>query len=174
MAFTKQHKNKMLAEYQQWISESKAIFMLDFTKMAMPDVDALRAKIREAGSKTHVVKNTLLDLALREAGYSAPKLDGTSLCGFATGDLAALAKIFLEVTKNSQIFTLKGGYMDGRVLTPANIKALAEMPPLPVVRAQLLGVLNAPASKLVRTLAEPARSLAAVIKAHAEQVPAAA
>jgi large subunit ribosomal protein L10 len=174
VAFTKQHKRKLLAEYQKWMSDSKAVFMLDFTKMSMKDVDALRARIREAGSKTHIIKNTLMDLALTEAGYKTTKLAGTSLCGFATGDLAALAKIFIETTKNSQIFSLKVGFMDGRVLTPADIKALAELPPLPVIRAQLLGVFNAPASRLVRTLAEPARSLAAVIKAHAEKVPAAA
>lgn len=174
MAFTKQHKRKLLSDYQQWLSESKAVFMLDFTKMSMPEIDALRAKVRETGCKVHIVKNTLMDRVLTEAGYQAPKLAGTSLCGFGTGDLAALAKIFMETTKNSQIFTLKAGYMDGRVLTPANVKALADLPPLPVVRAQLLGVFNAPASKLVRTLAEPARSLAAVIKANAEKVPAAA
>lgn len=174
MAFTKKQKRKMLDEYKQWISESKAVFMLDFTKMSMTEIDALRARIREAGSMTHIVKNTLMDRALSDAGYHVPVLAGTSLCGFATGDLAALAKIFMEVSKNSQIFSVKGGYMDGRALSAADVKALADLPPLPVMRAQLLGTLNAPASKLVRTLVEPARSLAAVINAYAEKAPAAA
>ena len=64
--------------------------------------------------------------------------------------------------------------MDGQVLSSDQVKALASMPPLPVVRAQLLGVLQAPAGKLVRTIAEPARGLAAVIKAFTEKAPAAA
>jgi large subunit ribosomal protein L10 len=61
-------------------------------------------------------------------------------------------------------------------MSPAQVKALADLPPLPVVRAQLLGVLQAPASKLVRTIAEPGRSIAGVIKAYSEreQAPAAA
>jgi large subunit ribosomal protein L10 len=63
------------------------------------------------------------------------------------------------------------------LISAADVKALADMPPLPVVRAQLLGVLSAPAAKLVRTINEPARGLAAVIKAHSdktEEAPAAA
>ena len=64
--------------------------------------------------------------------------------------------------------------MGGKSLSPAQVKSLSEMPPLPVMRATLLGVLQAPASKLVRTLAEPARGLAAVIKAHSESAQASA
>ncbi len=59
--------------------------------------------------------------------------------------------------------------MSGQVLNASQVKALADMPPLPVMRAQLLGVLQAPASKLVRTIAEPARGLAAVVKAFSEK-----
>jgi large subunit ribosomal protein L10 len=58
--------------------------------------------------------------------------------------------------------------MDGKVLTAEQVNALAELPPLPVARGQLLGVISAPASKLLRTLAEPGRSLAQVMKAHAD------
>jgi large subunit ribosomal protein L10 len=67
------------------------------------------------------------------------------------------------------VFKLKGGYLDGRALNGKQVTALADLPPMPVMRAMLLGVLNAPASKLVRTLAEPARQMAAVLKAHAEK-----
>ena len=63
---------------------------------------------------------------------------------------------------------IKAGLMDGNLLTADQVNALAELPPLPVVRGQLLGTIMAPASKLVRTIAEPGRSLAQVIKAHAD------
>ena len=88
---------------------------------------------------------------------------------FAFTDPASTAKALTEATKGKEVIKVKGGFMGGQALNPAQVKALADMPPLPVVRAQLLGVLQAPAGKLVRTLAEPARGLAAVIKAYSEK-----
>ena len=85
--------------------------------------------------------------------------------------MPALAKVFGDVTKNSEVFKAKGGYLSGRPITPENVKALADMPPLSVLRARLLGTINSPASTLVRTLAEPGRQLAYVIKAHSEETP---
>ena len=64
---------------------------------------------------------------------------------------------------------IKGGFMGAMTLKPAEVKSLASLPPLPVMRAQLLGILQAPASKLVRTLAEPGRQLACVVKAYSEK-----
>jgi len=69
---------------------------------------------------------------------------------------------------------VKVGFMAGEMLDAAQVKSLAELPPLPVVRAQLLGVLQAPAGKLVRTISEPARALAAVFRAYSEKAQAAA
>jgi large subunit ribosomal protein L10 len=93
---------------------------------------------------------------------------------FAFKDPASTAKALTESTKGNEFVKVKGGLMGGKSLNPAQVKMLSEMPPLPVMRATLLGILQAPASKLVRTLAEPARGLAAVIKAHAESAQASA
>ena len=177
MAFTKQEKTQMVARYVQWIRSSQAMIVLSFNKMNMKEIDNLRAKVREAGGELHVVKNTLVKLALQEVGYPTDGLfEGSSLVGFAFQDAPALAKVLNEATRNSEIFALKGGYLGARRITAEQVKALAELPPLPVMRAQLLGVLQAPAAKLVRTLAEPARALAAVVKAYSEKgaTPAAA
>jgi len=177
LAFTKQEKTQMVARYVQWIRSSQAMFVLSFNKMNMKEIDGLRTKVREAGGELHVVKNTLVKLALQEVGYPIDGLfEGSSLVGFAFQDAPALAKVLNEATRNSEIFALKGGYLGARRITAEQVKALAELPPLPVMRAQLLGVLQAPAAKLVRTLAEPARALAAVVKAYSEKgtTPAAA
>ena len=170
LAFSKDEKQKMVAEYGQWIQASQAIFLMTYNKMGMPQIDGLRGKVRETGSAIHVVKNTLFSMALEQAGLKPEGLlDGTSLVGFGTGDIAGLAKVFTEAAKNNEVFVVKGGYLGTELLAANDIKALADLPPLPVVRAQLLGVFNAPATKLVRTLAEPARSLAAVVKANMEK-----
>lgn len=170
MPFSKSQKTEMLDQYEEWVRKSQAVIMLEYNKMGMKEINNLRTKVRDAGSQVHVTKNTLLKLALEKTGYENLKQEeGTTLCGFAYGDAPALAKLLLDLTKNSEVFKIKGGFMDGRVLTPEEIKSLATLPPLPVMRATLLGVLSAPATKLVRTLAEPARQVAAVIKAHSEQ-----
>jgi len=172
LAFTKQHKGVLLKQYSKWLKQSQAIFVLEYTKMGMKEVDTLRAKARDAGGELHVVKNTLMEIALKDAGIESKNLVGTCLFGFAVNDVPALAKVFGDATKNSEVFKMKGGYLSGRPITSENVKALADMPPLPVLRAKLLGLINTPASQLARTIAEPARQMAYVLKAYSEQTPA--
>jgi large subunit ribosomal protein L10 len=169
VAFSKQHKSVMLKSYEQWTRQSQAVFVIEYKKMTMKEVDAMRAKVRDAGGQLHVVKNTLMGLALDHNGFKHATLEGTSLMGFAINDVPALAKVFIDLTKNSDNFKLKCGYMDGRQITAVDVKTLSDLPPLPVMRGKLLGMLQAPAGKLVRTLAEPARSLAYVFKAYSTQ-----
>jgi large subunit ribosomal protein L10 len=167
----------MVAQYVEWLRQSQGVFVLNYSKMTMKEIDTLRAKAREAGAELHVVKNTLMKLALDEVGIQDKAVfDGASLVGFAFSDAPALAKVLSDATAKSEIFAIKGGYLGNQPLSPAQVKALADLPPLPVMRAMLLGTISAPATKLVRTIAEPARGLAAVIKAYSEKgaAPAAA
>ncbi len=167
MAFTKKEKNEMLANYQKWLNDSQAVFMLEYSRMTMKDIDGLRAKVREVGGQAHVIKNTLMELALKEAGIDQA-LQGTTLIGFAQQDVPALAKVFTDAVK-ADAFSLKMGLLNKQKISANQVKELAELPPLPVMRARVLGMLLAPASQLARTLAEPGRSLAAVIQARNEQ-----
>ena len=80
-----------------------------------------------------------------------------------------MAKVIKDFARTSEFVKIKGGYLEKNLISAAEVMALADLPPLPVLRAQLLGTIMAPASKLVRTLAEPARQLAAVIKAYADK-----
>jgi large subunit ribosomal protein L10 len=170
LAFTKKEKGDMTAQYEKWLGESEAIFVLDYVSLTMPEIDAFRAKVREAGSEVHLVKNTLFSLALKAQGFPEPEfLEGTSLVGFAFSDAPALAKVVTDFTKGNETRKVKGGYLGKELISSSQIKALADLPSLPVMRAMLLGVISAPASKLVRTLAEPARSMAGVLKAYSEK-----
>lgn len=164
----------MLAQYEEWLQKSQAVFFLNYNKMTMKEIDDLRAKVRDTGGEIHVVKNTLLTKAFKSIGVDDVKeFEGTTLAGFAFTDPPALAKVFKDSFKKSEVFEVKSGYLGNKVMSKAQIDALAELPPMPVMRAILLGTIMAPASKLVRTLAEPARGLAAVVKAYSEQAPAA-
>jgi large subunit ribosomal protein L10 len=174
LAFSKKQKVEIQEEYQKWLKESQAVYVVSFKGMTMKDVDTLRAKARETGSHLHVVKNTLFLRSLDALKLPhAETYEGTSLVGFAPNDAPALAKILSDASKGSEVFAIKGGYLGEKLLEARQVKALADLPSLPVMRARFLGLLQIPATQLVRTLAEPARRLAYVVKAHAEQ-PAAA
>lgn len=176
MAFTKEEKAKILEQYESWLSKSQAMFLVQYSKMDMKAVDEIRRKAREAGGEMHVVKNTIFGKLLDQHGLEGKTyLDDTTIVGFAFNDATALAKVVNDAAK-TDFFKVKGGLLGNSVMSSKDVKALAEMPPLPVLRAQLLGVLQAPAAKLVRTINEPARGLASVVRAHSEkeEAPAAA
>jgi large subunit ribosomal protein L10 len=174
LAFTKEHKAEIITRYENWFNQSQAVYVLSFNKMNMKTVDAIRAKIRDAGGEIHVVKNSLFKLVLDGKKLSSPKgfLERSNIVAFAHTDPPALAKLLSDATRNSEIIQIKGGYLGTQQISAVQVKSLADLPPLPVVRAALLGMLQAPASQLARTLAEPARSLAGVFKAYAEREPA--
>jgi large subunit ribosomal protein L10 len=171
LAFSKKHKEELVVDYTEWIKNSQAVYLASYSGVTMKAIDGLRAKARESGSEVHVVKNTLFTIAMKNAGIAhAPELlEGTTLIGFTPQDPPSLANVFADFTKGSETVKIKGGFLGTQTLTAAEVKALAELPPLPIMRAKLLGTILAPASKLVRTLAEPARSLAAVVMAYSEK-----
>ncbi len=175
MAITKQRKEEALNQYADWLKRSQAVLLVEYTGAKMKDLDAIRAKIRDSGGEFHILKNTLAKRAFEAGGMTVPAglFEKSTAVSFAFTDAAATAKALSEATKGMEFAKVKGGFMGGQALNPSQVKALADLPPLPVTRAQLLGVLQAPAGKLVRTLAEPARSLASVFRAYSEK-PAAA
>ena len=171
MAITKQHKEEILAIYQDWFKRSHAVILVEYTGAKMKDMDNIRAKIRESGGEFHVVKNTLARRVFAEQGLELPEgyLEQSTAISFAFSDPAATAKALSDSTKGMEFVKVKGGFVGGQMLNAAQVKVLSELPPLPVVRAQLLGTLQAPVAKLVRTIAEPARSLASVFRAYSEK-----
>lgn len=176
MALTREQKEQVLAQYAEWFEKSQAVVLVEYTGLKVKDLDVIRAKIRESGGEFHVLKNTLARKAFEARGMSVPEsvLEKSTAVAFAFSDAAGTTKALTDAIKGMEVVKLKGGFLDKQALNVAQVKALADMPPLPVVRSQLLGVLQAPAGKLVRTIAEPARSLASVFRAYADKAQAAA
>jgi large subunit ribosomal protein L10 len=171
LAITKEHKREILNDYTEWMKKSRALILTEYKGLSMADLDTLRGRMREAGGEFHIIKNTLGKLAFREAGLNVPEkyLEGSTAIGFAFEDAPAVAKMFTDFTRTSEFLKIKGGFLGTEVMSPEQVKALADLPPLPVLRARLLGVIQAPAGRLARTLAEPARQIAAVFKAYADR-----
>jgi large subunit ribosomal protein L10 len=171
LAISKQHKDELVTQYVKWVNQSQALIVTEYLGMSMKQVDELRTKVRDAGGEFHIIKNTLGEVAFKQAGLSLPPklLERSSAVVFAFRNAPEMAKVIKDYARTSEFVKIKGGYLEKSPMSAVEVVSLADLPPLPVLRAQLLGTLMAPASKLVRTLAEPARQLAAVIKAYADK-----
>ena len=170
MAFTRNEKEAMVAQYREWAENSKAFFVLSYQNMNMNAVNDARSKLREVNAEIHVVKNRLFKIVLDEMNleYEDSFWEQNNVVGFAFSDAPSAAKALNEIAK-SNVFDIRLGYMDQKALSAENVKMLADLPTLPVMRSIMLGTIMASATKLVRTLAEPARSMAAVVKAFSEE-----
>jgi large subunit ribosomal protein L10 len=171
LAITKERKEELLQEYAELVNKSEGLILVEYRGLNMKGMDPLRGKVREAAGELHVVKNTLALKALEAAGRAAPAelFTQTTAVGFAFTDAPAVAKALTTYAKDSEFVKVKGGLLGSKLLTPKEVEALAELPPLPVVRAQLLGLLQAPASRLSGVIAGGVRQVVNVVKAYADK-----
>lgn len=129
----------------------------------------LRTKIREAGASYKVAKNRLAKLALQDTDYAGigDLLTGPTAIA-ASVDPVAAAKVVVEFAKTNDKLEIVGGSMGAQVLTPEGVKALASMPSLDELRAKLIGLVQAPATKIAQLSTAPAAKLARVFGAYAK------
>lgn len=175
MAITRERKKSIVGGYRDLVGRSQGIVLVSYIGSSVKDMERLRRKVREAGGEFHVIKNRLVKLALEDAGLGiGPEaLRGPTAVGFVEEDPIALAKTMAEFSRESEFVRLKGGILDGVVYDGSQMVRIAEMPPLPVVRAQFLGVLGAPGSRVAGALAGSVRQLVNVVKAYADKSAAA-
>lgn len=168
----KAEKTLLIENLLQRVNASPFMFVVDYTGLTVSKFAELRKRLAATGSEIHVFKNTLVKKAAERAGF--PEDIGSHLVGqtaVVTGaqDVCAAAKVMKNFAAEFEKPQMKVGVLDGKLLDGAALKVLADLPAKDVLQATLLGVLQAPASKLVRLLNEPAASLARVLKAKSEQ-----
>ncbi len=129
-----------------------------------------RKKVKEAGGSVKVAKNKLVKLALKDTNAAgvADLMKGPTILAFSKDPIAA-AKAAVSYAKGNDKLVILGGAMGTTVLDANGVKALAELPSLDELRAKLIGLLNAPATKIARTIKEPGAKLARVVQAKASQ-----
>jgi large subunit ribosomal protein L10 len=164
-------KKLLTNEYVVRLNASPFFIVVGYTGLKVAHLSELRKRLTLAGAEVHIVKNSVFSVAAKEAGIG--DLNG-SLAGqlaVVTGkkDISAAAKALKNFAAEFDKLKLKFGYLNNQRLEQASILALADLPSLEVLRATLLGLLNAPATKLVRLINTPASQLAQVIKAKAEK-----
>lgn len=163
-------KASIIANLNQRLNASPFLFITDYTGLKVDQFGELRNRLHGVGAKCQVVKNTMLRIAAKEAGLpDLGELKGQTAIITGEKDVAAAAKILKNFTAEFKKPTVKAGVVDKLVVSTEQIAAIADLPAREVLLATLLGVLNAPASKLVRLLNEPASQLARVLQAKADQ-----
>lgn len=154
------------------ISDSPFLIVVDYSGLKVSEFEELRKRLSATGAKLQVAKNTFVKQAASSVDYPAElasTLVGQTAVVTGDGDVSASAKVLKTYGKEINKLAIRAGVLDGSFLEQAQVIALADLPPLEILRAQFLGVLNSPAQKLVSVLNEPAASLARVLQAKADQ-----
>jgi len=163
-------KTLIVADIRERLKASPYLIVVDYTGMKVPHFEELRTRLAAAGSRLSVVRNTFLKIAADE--LSMPDLNGALVgqTAVVTGDvdICAAAKVLKTFTAEFQKPAVRAAVLDNNPLTPEQVNELASLPSKDVLRAKLLGLLLTPAGQLVRTLNEPAASLARVLQAKAD------
>jgi large subunit ribosomal protein L10 len=164
-------KAAAIAEIAADIESSQAVFAVDYRGISVPQAAELRAKLREADAVFRVVKNSLTERAADQTGTEQlkPLLQGPTALTFVRGDAALAAKAIADYARITQLLPFKGGLMEGAALDPDQLRAISRLPSREVLYGQLVGVVAAPVSGLVRTLGALLGGLAVALGQVREQ-----
>jgi large subunit ribosomal protein L10 len=167
-------KAAVVAEVATQIQESEAVFAVDYRGISVPQAAELRTRLNDAGARFRVVKNTLTELAADRAGADPLKelLDGPTAFTFVAaegGDVALAAKALAQFRRDTELLEFKGGVMNGEALTAEQIGALARLPARDVLHGQLVAMVAAPITGLVRGLNALIAGLAIQLKQIADE-----
>ena len=161
-------KSELVAELKQTFSETSVVVITRNLGMTVAQSTALRNRMREAGASYKVSKNSLALIALEGTQYASIGDMLTGPTALATSsDPVAPAKVVVDFAKTNPKLEIVGGAMGDTLLDENGVRALAELPSLDELRARIIGLVNAPATKIARTLMEPGAQLARVFGAYA-------
>ena len=162
-------KQALTDSLHQDLSETVCVVVTHQTGLTVGEATQLRRQMRGVGARYRVTKNRLARRALAGTPFAglAPLFTGPTAIAFSHDPVAA-AKAAVEYANRNTKLTIVGGGLSGRVLDEAGIKALATLPSLDELRGRIIGLINAPATKLARLLQTPAGQLARVLQAHAD------
>jgi large subunit ribosomal protein L10 len=171
MKKTKEDKAALVDEIADRLGDAEAIFAVDYRGITVPQAAELRAKLAEAETSFHVVKNRLALRATERAGTAEldPLFEGPTALAFVKGDAVAAAKAISTFGRQHEILAYKGGLMDGAPLDPDQFTTIARLPGLDVLHGQLAGVVASPLTGLVRGLGSMLSGLALALGQIQEQ-----
>jgi large subunit ribosomal protein L10 len=170
----KEDKERVVAELTERLRTTETLLVADYRGLTMPQIDELRTKLIEHGARFAVVKNTLTRRAAELAGADAllALLEGPTAIAFleSDGDPVAVAKALVDTARDTRVLEVRGGLLEGRPIEGADIESLAKLPPVDVLRGQVLGAVTAPLTAIVGLFAAPLQDLYGLLDARIEQL----
>ena len=160
-------KEAAVAELQQELSQATCLYLADYRGLTVEQVNTLRVKCRNEGVTYRVVKNSLAKRALAGTDKAAltDHLVGPNGAAWTDGDPTGPARVLVDYAKDHEAFEVKEAVVEGRKLSASDVRALAKLPGIDVLRSQLLAVLVAPMQQLTSIIAAPMRDIVGVIEA---------
>jgi large subunit ribosomal protein L10 len=172
----KDDKERLVAELTERLRTTETLLVADYRGLTMPQIDELRGKLLEHGARFAVVKNTLTRRAAEAAGTDAllAMLEGPTAIAFleSDGDPVAVAKALVDAARDTRVLALRGGLLEGRPVEPGEIESLAKLPPVDVLRSQVLGAITAPLTAIIGLFTAPLQDLYGLLDARIEQLQA--
>jgi large subunit ribosomal protein L10 len=159
-------------EYVARLNTSPFFMVVDYRGLTVGHFTELRKRLGKTGSQIHVVKNSIFRIAAKEAGLDlVGSMAGQLAVVTGQRDVSAAAKVIKTFQSEFEKPKLKFGYLNSQRLETQDLMALADLPSLDVLRGRIMGVLQAPATKLAVMINTPGSQLARVIKAKSEKTP---
>ena len=154
MAITKAKKADIIAKAADAIKDAVSVVFVRFNKITVADTSAMRKTLKGEGVGYYVAKKTLLKRALADKGYTGelPDLEGEVAIAWSNTDATAAARGIYEHGKKHEGLSILGGVFEGKYLDAAGMKAIATIPPVPVLRGMFVNVINSPIQGLVIAL----------------------
>ena len=171
----KTEKERVVAELTERLRTTETLLVADYRGLTNKQVEELRGKLIEAGARFAVVKNTLTRRAAEAAGVDLlAMLDGPTAIAFleADGDPVAVAKALGDSARDTKVLAVRGGLMQGATMSAEQVEELAKLPPVDVLRGQVLGAVTAPLTTIIGLFTAPLQDLAGLIDARIEQLQA--
>ncbi|MBW2673072.1 MAG: 50S ribosomal protein L10 [Deltaproteobacteria bacterium] len=164
----KSAKERIVAELHEKLKDVKLAVLADYSGIKVKDITDLRNELRKAESELKVVKNNLLSIALKETDFLPldDHLKGPRVLMMNFGDVVEPTKILVEFAKKNEKLEIEAGVLDGRLLSKAQIKALAELPSREILLGKLLSVMVGAQTQLVTVLSAVPRGFVQVLEAH--------
>src|SRR5688500_17300085 len=170
----KSDKERVVAELTESLRTSETLIVADYRGLTNAEIDGLRSKLIEHGARFAVVKNTLTRRAAEAAGADAvlALLEGPSAIAFVEtgGDSVAVAKALRDAATSTKVLAIRGGVLEGAMMSADEVESLAKLPPADVLRAQLVGAIVSPLTTIVALVSAPLRDLVGPIDARIEQL----
>ncbi|MDP9297692.1 MAG: 50S ribosomal protein L10 [Actinomycetota bacterium] len=169
----KAEKVERVAELKGRIEASDALLLTEYRGLTVADITALRRSLAEGGTRFSVVKNTLLQRAVAESGRDdlVGLIAGPSAVAFVAGDPVAAAKTVVDAAKKYPTLVLKGGYLDGKVLSADEARSLAELEPRDVMLSKVAGLVKNEISRAAAVLVSAQAKFLSLLEAFKEKVP---